>query len=401
MENEITSPRAGHRLRALRRAGPAGLDGPGHLPGHPGRRLTEPRSRSARISRARTTSRSARPPAESTTGSWSSTAASGPETRSPEAASPTRSSSTCATRCARCRTAGSCSSGAPTAGGGPSYSRSRPRVEAGPDQASREPSSRPTRTSAGSTSSPAQPVDHPLFLVCTHGKHDPCCARLRAPALRGAPRRARRPTGSGRSRTSAATASRATSSACPRASTTAASTARRPGPVLDEHSRPADPDARLPRALDLHVRRPGGRARGPRADRAGRHRRPHARAGRSARTRSTRRHLCRRRRRHTSCGSTRSAGDLTQLTCSSEIARAAAALRRQSSLIRSRPSRTRRRTSTSRLSSSSRPGRSAAVNAPSASQHELELGGDPRREAGARALRRRAAPRGRRRRGRR
>jgi hypothetical protein len=23
----------------------------------------------------------------------------------------------------------------------------------------------------------AEPVDHPLFLVCTHGKHDPCCAR--------------------------------------------------------------------------------------------------------------------------------------------------------------------------------------------------------------------------------
>jgi hypothetical protein len=25
------------------------------------------------------------------------------------------------------------------------------------------------------------PVDHPLFLVCTHGKHDPCCARYGRP----------------------------------------------------------------------------------------------------------------------------------------------------------------------------------------------------------------------------
>jgi hypothetical protein len=24
---------------------------------------------------------------------------------------------------------------------------------------------------------PAESLDHPLFLVCTHGKHDPCCAR--------------------------------------------------------------------------------------------------------------------------------------------------------------------------------------------------------------------------------
>ena len=24
---------------------------------------------------------------------------------------------------------------------------------------------------------PGEPLDHPLFLVCTHGKHDPCCAR--------------------------------------------------------------------------------------------------------------------------------------------------------------------------------------------------------------------------------
>jgi hypothetical protein len=29
------------------------------------------------------------------------------------------------------------------------------------------------------------PVDHPLFLVCTHGKHDPCCARYGRPLYEG------------------------------------------------------------------------------------------------------------------------------------------------------------------------------------------------------------------------
>lgn len=28
---------------------------------------------------------------------------------------------------------------------------------------------------------PGEPVDHPLFLVCTHGKHDRCCARRGQP----------------------------------------------------------------------------------------------------------------------------------------------------------------------------------------------------------------------------
>src|SRR5207237_3431413 len=28
---------------------------------------------------------------------------------------------------------------------------------------------------------PGRPVDHPLLLVCTHGKHDPCCARYGRP----------------------------------------------------------------------------------------------------------------------------------------------------------------------------------------------------------------------------
>jgi hypothetical protein len=29
------------------------------------------------------------------------------------------------------------------------------------------------------------PLDHPLFLVCTHGKHDPCCARFGRPLFEG------------------------------------------------------------------------------------------------------------------------------------------------------------------------------------------------------------------------
>lgn len=32
---------------------------------------------------------------------------------------------------------------------------------------------------------PGVPVDHPLFLVCTHGKHDRCCARLGRPLYDG------------------------------------------------------------------------------------------------------------------------------------------------------------------------------------------------------------------------
>jgi hypothetical protein len=36
-----------------------------------------------------------------------------------------------------------------------------------------------TDTAAG------MPIDHPLFLVCTHGKHDPCCARQGRPLYDG------------------------------------------------------------------------------------------------------------------------------------------------------------------------------------------------------------------------
>jgi hypothetical protein len=57
--------------------------------------------------------------------------------------------------------------------------------------------------------SPGEPVDHPLLVVCTHGKHDRCCARRRA--------------------TSGATASPATSSSCPRVSTSDVSARPTPG----------------------------------------------------------------------------------------------------------------------------------------------------------------------------
>ncbi len=37
----------------------------------------------------------------------------------------------------------------------------------------------------GSTVPPGEPVDHPLLVVCTHGKRDPCCARRGRPLYDG------------------------------------------------------------------------------------------------------------------------------------------------------------------------------------------------------------------------
>ena len=151
------------------------------------------------------------------------------------------------------------------------------------------PRARPPRT--------AQRVDHPLLLVCTHGKHDPCCARYGRPlyeALRDelAPdwvwqvlahrrrpvrRQPRLPAGGALLRASRSRDGRAGSRRAPC---------------------PADPDGELPRAVDLLVRGPGSRARGPRADGACRNRRPRPSTSRAA-ERVDLRHLRRRRRRHT------------------------------------------------------------------------------------------------------
>ena len=87
----------------------------------------------------------------------------------------------------------------------------------------------------GSISSRAgNPAGHPLFLVCTHGKHDHAA---RATGGRSTTRSGTSSTrtGPGRSPTSAAIASPETSSACRRASTTGASTGSPPAPILDEH----------------------------------------------------------------------------------------------------------------------------------------------------------------------
>ena len=79
-----------------------------------------------------------------------------------------------------------------------------------------------------------EPLDRPLFLVCTHGKHDPCCARYGRPLFEALPSRSRRRP-SGRRPTSAATASPATSSVSRAACTTGASSGRTRGRVLDAH----------------------------------------------------------------------------------------------------------------------------------------------------------------------
>ena len=229
MENEITSPRAGHRLRALGGAGPAGHDGPGHLPGHAGRRLTlEPRTLlRGSLARERRAARRDRQPNRPLV----------PD-RVPRALGPGRAhgkrpvrpgqASTCATRCARCRTAGSCSSGAPIAEAGRSSSRSRPRRDR-------------AQTTVTRTEFEAYDDLRGLDLLAGRARGPPALPRLharqarpvlcalRAAALRGAPRRARARLGLAGARTSEATGSPATSSASRRASTTAASTARRPG----------------------------------------------------------------------------------------------------------------------------------------------------------------------------
>ena len=178
----------------------------------------------------------------------------------------------------------------------------------------------------------------------------------RATAGRSTRRSRSRPrtTGSGRSRTSAATASRATSSSCRTASTSGASAPGDAWPVLDEylagridleHYRGRSCYSFAEQAAERAVREAAG-LRGHRRPRAGR---PRGRARRLPRRRPRlrgRRHLRARR------------ADLSDVHVGD--AQAPAALRRRN------PSRISRLTSTRRLSSSSCPGSSAAVNGSSA-----------------------------------
>ena len=114
-------------------------------------------------------------------------------------------------------------------------------------------------------STPGVPVEHPLFVVCTHGKRDRCCAKYGRPLYdrlkaQGRPRmglavdaRGRRPLRRQRRRPPEGAFLRPS---------------RRGGPRPDPRRllRRAPPPRALPRPLRLHVRRAGGRARRARGD---------------------------------------------------------------------------------------------------------------------------------------
>ena len=118
-----------------------------------------------------------------------------------------------------------------------------------------------------------KPAGHPLFLVCTHGKHDPCCARYGRPlyeALRDElePDRVWQVSHVGGDRF-------AGNLVClPEGLYYGRVDRETAGSVLDEHLARRIHDGELPRAVDLRVRGPGGRARRPRADGSRRDRRP-------------------------------------------------------------------------------------------------------------------------------
>ena len=110
---------------------------------------------------------------------------------------------------------------------------------------------------------PGAPVEHPLFLVCTHGKHDRCCAVLRPAAVRRAARAASTRVGLAVVPCRRRPLRRQPRGACPRASTTAGSSRRRRCGGRGGAGRAGAPGA-LPRPLVPPVPRPGGRARGAR-----------------------------------------------------------------------------------------------------------------------------------------
>src|SRR5262245_45318705 len=170
----------GHRLRALRGAGAARLDRPGHLPGHAGRRLTE---RSAPF--CADLSRENDEPLAATAsridnwflieyrGLWARDALTG-SGLSDQVKHHLRDQ------------VGSAPHGRLLFVRRPDR-RGRPELLAF-TAASRPGETAVTRTDfeayddlRGIDLSAGAPAGHPLFLVCTHGKHDPCCARYGRP----------------------------------------------------------------------------------------------------------------------------------------------------------------------------------------------------------------------------
>ena len=148
-----------------------------------------------------------------------------------------------------------CSSPTPAperAGSSSSSCRAAPRAACSTSTSARSPS--PTRP--GRRPGPAG-----LELVCTNGRHDPCCADKGRPVVRAlaAPRGG--PT-CGSPPTSAATASPPTSWACPTASTTAGSSRTRPPPWWPRTG-PGDRPRPLPGPQPPAAAGPGGRALRP------------------------------------------------------------------------------------------------------------------------------------------
>ena len=206
------------------------------------------------------------------------------------------------------------------------------------------------------------PVDHPLFVVCTHGKRDRCCAKYGQPLYDELLREDRERAGCGSRRTWAATASPATSSCSPRASTSGASTTDDVRPLLDSYAAGRLVLERYRGRSRLYLCGAGGRAAVRATERAARASTtwPSSAAQRNG---ESGRCAC-----ETQTGAVHEV-DVVEERSEEPVlpdvrrrhAAARASLRRgapprQASLIRRNPSRTRRRTSTSLLSSSSSPG---------------------------------------------
>ncbi len=113
-------------------------------------------------------------------------------------------------------------------------------------------------------------VEHPLFLICTHGKHDPCCARYGRPLYEGLRGRGRGGLGLADDPHRRRPLRRQ-----PRVPARGGLLRSRGPGRRGRHPRRASRGARVPRPLsrplDLSVRRPGGRASSPGGDGPDRH----------------------------------------------------------------------------------------------------------------------------------
>ena len=253
--------------------------------------------------------------------------------------------------------------------------------------ARRRPRGRARRRRTGGT-----PVEGPLYVVCTHGKRDRCCA-LHGLPLYDALRRETDPGRVWQSTHVGGDRFAGNVVVLPHGLYYGRVAPGRRRPRARRARRRGDRARPLPRAQRLPVPGAGGRAArsaSPRAcsasttSRSSGRRATRTAAGGSASGRRTRRPRARRRRRSL-------ADEPAYLTCdSAEPSRARRYLvdgaPRRQPVIRRKPSRTRRRTSTSRPSSSSSPGRSATPERLVALEARAHLGRGVRGEADLLAL---------------